>query len=204
MANLGSAWTETIPSDASIVGHEPPHLRSVWTSIALGLGTNLFWPESGGGSQASLGDLRLGGSRAFYDVASQSSSADTTRQLARAFLASDTSRLFVYESDRTLLAGTPYLIEHGTAAGRGVWVETRGQTLVSSAGTPSLATISFGLVYDATPTTVFTTFSQRSFTHFVSALTAGGFVSEFSFTGPGAQSDVTIAWTSAGTIAGAV
>ena len=201
MANLGSAWTETIPSDASIVGHEPPHLRSVWTSIGLGLGTNLFWPESGGGSQASLGDLRPGGSRAFYDTASNSSSADTTRYLARAFLASDTSRLFVYESDRTLLAGTPYLIEHGTAAGRGVWVETRGTEVVPSG---SVATINFGIVYDATPTTVFTTFSQRSFSHFVSTLTAGGFVSSFSFTGPGSQSTVTIFWTSTGTIGGAV
>src|SRR5690348_10285617 len=105
MANI--TWSEPTPSGQSAAGATPTELRNLWNALGAGLGTNLYWTGSG----ASIGELKPGASRAFFDVASNSSNSNDAYMRARAFLASDTSRCFVYESNGTYLGGTPYLVE---------------------------------------------------------------------------------------------
>lgn len=114
-----SAWTEAVPSDTSTVGTFPAYARAVWAAISAGLAVEHFWPGSGGGSEASAGDLRPGASRAFVDVRSASSAPSPT--VGRALFTSDTTRLLLYDSTGTYLGGTPFLDEVATDAGAGVW-----------------------------------------------------------------------------------
>src|SRR6266550_4152256 len=111
MSNI--TWVESVPSGTSKVGDFPTFARSVWTAVTTGLTTSLYWEASGGASVASSGGLKPGGSRAFFDVASKSS-APNSQMTGRAFLASDTSLLYVYDSATTWLAGTPNYVEYGS------------------------------------------------------------------------------------------
>lgn len=106
-----SAWTETIPSGTSQVGDFPSYARTAFANIATGLAVEHYWPGSGGGSTDSAGELLPGASRAFVDVQSNSS-APNSQMTGRLFLASDVSRLFIYDSSGTYLVGTPYCSEH--------------------------------------------------------------------------------------------
>lgn len=115
-----SAWSEAIPSGASAVGAFPAYARAVWAAISAGLAVEHVWSGSGGGSDASAGDLRPGASRAF--VAMQSASSAPASTAGRAFFTSDTTRLLLYDSTGTYLGGTPFLDEMATDAGTGVWV----------------------------------------------------------------------------------
>src|SRR5207247_2384844 len=112
-------------SGTSIVGNEPPHLRSVWTAISTGMAVEHFYAGVGGSSQASSGDLRPGGSRAFVDV--QSASSVPSQGTGRLFFASDTSRLLVYDSGGTYMVGTAFGEEQlSVSAGSGFWAIQTG------------------------------------------------------------------------------
>lgn len=104
------SWNEAIPSIASTVGSFPPYAKSVWTAIATGMAVEHIWDGTGGGSAASRGDLRPGGSRAFFATQSASSSSFT----GKLFFASNVSRLFAYGSNGTYLEGTPFYSDEST------------------------------------------------------------------------------------------
>lgn len=189
-------WVEAVPSGTSAVGYEPPHVRSIWTALSTGLVTSLAWDGSGGGSAASRGELLPGASRAYFAAQSASSSAVTATALARAFFASNTSHLLVYESAGTFLAGSPYCVEHATTPGANtVWVRQSGETFVSSTGTPTSLAVTFPAAFSAAPTALSLHVSEQSLIYgLTGTLSATGFTSFFSFTGPGAQSAFTLRW----------
>lgn len=130
-------WRETLPSDASQVGQSPAEIRQHMVAVATGLGTQLQWPGSGGGSSLSAGHFWPGASRPFFDVESNSSVSNDPVQRHHLFLASDTSRLLKYGVSNSVvnmrLVGTPRLVEHATlpTASNGIWVSSSGSTTVS-------------------------------------------------------------------------
>ena len=134
-------WAETVPSNASVVGDFPNFAKSIWTTISRGMAVEHYWPASGGASNASIGDLQPGASRAFF--AAQSASSAPSQATGRAFFASDASRLFWYTSDRTVLGGTPFYDEVGFSVGEGYagrasgsfsTTATSGQTVINTGG----------------------------------------------------------------------
>lgn len=195
------SWVETVPSATSLVGIEPRHLQSVWTAVATGLATNLYWPGSGGGSDASIGRLKPGASRTYVDVISNSSVVNS-QATGRVFFATDSTRAVLYDSAGTYLFGTPYLAEMHTPSAF-PWVRQTGQTVVASAGTPTSKSVSFADAYGAAPT-VWQTFSNTNYLMAISTVTTGGFTSTFSWMGGGSQSLFTIEYWSLGTMSGAV
>jgi len=196
-----SAWSEAVPSGSSAVGQFPNYARSVWAAISTGMAVEHLWNASGGGSEASAGDLRPGGSRAFFDVQSQSS-APGSQQTGRLFFASDASRLFVYDSTGTYLAATAFFEEHATNAGSGYWLRQSGQTTIST-GTGTLS-ITFPVPYLVTPLVYFTDYCDagvRAGTLVGASVTPTGFTSSWSQTrGP---SNASLVWESLGTAASA-
>lgn len=194
-------WVETVPSDGSAVGNAPTELASHWTAIGTWLGASLYWPGSGGASQASAGELKLGQSLAFYGPQSASSNTIGWYHTGRGFLDSVTSRLYAYDSTGTYLVGTPFLVSHasGTVPGH-AWVVQSGSTLVPSTGTPKQVIVPFPSAYSGVAF-VMTTLSSQSFVcGTVSSVTTGGFTSIFSYLGPDPQSAFTLYWTSIGTV----
>lgn len=140
-----STWVETVPSGTSAVGNFPAWTHTLLGAIGSGMGLEHNWPGSGGGSDVSIGDLLPGGSRAFVDVQS-ASSAPNSQMTGRLFLASDASRLFIYDSTGTYLVGTAFGGEHATDAGTsGYWARQSGSftTTDSSGNTDVTFPISF-------------------------------------------------------------
>lgn len=122
-----STWVETVPSGTSPVGNFPTWAKTMWTAVATGMALEHYYTGSGGGSAASSGDLAPGGSRAFYDVQSNSS-APNSQMTGRLFYASDASRLFVYDSTGTYLVGTASGVEFvvNPPVFRGYWARQSG------------------------------------------------------------------------------
>ena len=193
------AWNESVPSGTSVV--EPTIARSVWSSLAVGLSEVVYWPGSGGGSVASAGEVRPGRSLAFYGPQSASSNP-TLDHVSRAYLASDTSRLFVYGSGQTFLAGSPRVWEHNLryTSPNYTWVVQRSAT-TGLDGTLTTKAISFPTPYTGAPE-VFTSSSATSYIHGVSNITSGGFISEYSYIPVAAEagSNFTLYWYSVGTM----
>ena len=191
-------WTETLPSDASLVGVSPPEIRSVWSAIAAGLGQNggpLYFPGTGGGSEASAGDLQPGNLRANYGVHSLSSNDNSADTIGRIYVASDRSRAYVTESDGTYLLGSRYLIEHTpTKAATNAWITQRGFTPMGSTQT----TITFATPFMSAPT-VFVSTSQNTSTLEVTSITVTDFKSTASGIGI-ATPDGTLWWWAMGAI----
>lgn len=193
-------WQEALPSDASAVGLDTPTIKSHWTAIADWLAVTRYWPVSGGGSQASIGELKQGMSLAFFGAKSASSNTIGWYHTARAFADSATSRLYVYESTGTYLGATPFAVFNTTSGAPAVSgpVARSGTTLVSSAGTPTTITVPFSQVFD-NPPFVMCTLSALSYVGgSASTVTTGGFTSQFSYYGPGAMSNFTLTYTAFG------
>ncbi len=151
MATL-SDWSESLPSDSSLVVKAPGYARSIWRDITTGLSESLEWPGSGGGSVASQGELKLGTSKAFFDVRSNSSSAASETHRGKFFFASDESRLLVYDSSYTIIAGTPFLIEHETYFAGTTWVEHFGSYTTDTGGTNVAGQVTLaGVTYAGVP-----------------------------------------------------
>lgn len=196
-------WNENLPSDASAVGLATRDLPTLWRNLALGLATSFYWPGSGNASETSIGELKAGKVRAFFEAQSASSNSNSDKLLARAFFASDTSRLFVYESNGTYLAGTPFYVEHLSNPVAGAWIVQTGNEEVAAAGAPVTHNTSFTSTYASEPY-VIQTLSHRTMIGGISVITTGGFTSVFSYFGPGAQSLFTIRWSAVGTMGGQV
>jgi hypothetical protein len=196
-------WVEDQPSDSSIVGQAPQFLRTTWKNLAEGLATSLYWPGSGAGSNASQGELRPGVSLAFHEAASASSNSVDATLRGRPFLASDTTRLMVYESNGTYLVGTPFYVEHSTDPSVGVWVSASGSYSTDGDSASRIGNISFGLEYDGNPS-VYLSSSNRTMLMAASEVTQGGFTSQVSYLGPGTGGSATFYWESLGTVSGAI
>lgn len=197
MTTLG--WTESVPSNASLVGNAPKDFRSVWTALSLGLATEHFYPGSGGGSDASAGDLLPGGSRCFVDNKSRSS-APNSQYTGRLFLDIDNSRLYAYESAATYLVGTSWYNDNASDAGTNYWVRTSGNTPGVSTGS-SVVTIPFGMTFTAPPQVVLSGSNTSWHLSFVTSTTTY-VVSAFS-SYAGAASTLTIYWQALGTLSSA-
>lgn len=145
------SWVENIPSGTSTVGSFPPLAHSVWTAIATGMATELFWPGVGGGSNSSAGLLHPGASRFFVGTRSQSSNSATGDIVGRGFLASDQSILLVYDSTGTYLGGSPFCVEYSTTTNAvgGSHLDTTGY-LVQFAKSVTLASGISTTTYNAT------------------------------------------------------
>jgi hypothetical protein len=150
-----STWVETVPSGTSTVGSFPGWSHTMWGAVATGMAVEHYWPGSGGGSDASIGELAPGGSRAYFDVQSKSSAAGS-QQTARLFFASDASRLFAYDSTGTYLVGTAFYGEYaptadwvGSSTLSEFWVRQSGSyTTTDTSGTTD---VTFPVSFTTTP-----------------------------------------------------
>ena len=192
-------WAESVPSNASLVGNAPVDFKSVWTSIALGMATEHFYPGSGGGSDASAGILRPGGSKCFVGNRSDSS-VQNSQYTGRLFLDRTNSRLYAYDSAGTYLVGTSWYEEMATdAGGTAYWARSAGA--VASVPTGSSTTVvALPLTYGAAPRIVITS-SNASWYFCLVTSTTTNFTSCFS-TLAGASGTATLNWQSLGTLSG--
>jgi hypothetical protein len=162
-----------------------------------------YWPGAGGGSDASIGDLAPGGSRAYFDVQSQSS-APGSQQTARLFLASDASRLFAYDSTGTYLVGTAFGGEHATDAGSGYWARQTGSFVSTAASgtTDVIFPVSFLSLPNIVQTITAGAGGAVTFLGIVGSQTSlTGFRSSWSAVGaPGSR---TFSWTALGIVSSA-
>lgn len=143
-----STWVESVPSGTSTVGSFPAWSHTMWSAVGAGLGVEHYWPGSGGGSDVSIGELLPGGSRAFF-AAQSASSAPNSQMTGRMFLASDASRLFVYDSTGTYLVGTAFFGEHAASADSGYWARQSGSfTTTDSSG---VTDVTFPVSFTTTP-----------------------------------------------------
>jgi len=195
------SWNEAAPAITDKVGIFPAQGPSIWTAISNGLATGLYWDGSGGASAASGGELKLGTSRAYYDVASKSSTP-TSQSTGRLFLCSDTSRLYMYDSAGTYLAGTPFYEEYMTvpAVGAGIIMQA-GSTAIGSG-----VTVTYPLAFTVAPKMVMLTVTDTLGINppFAVNLTNSfttGFTSSFSQLN-GAPTGGTVYWSAIGQCAG--
>lgn len=126
-------WDETSPPDDESVGLGDDRIRSLKSSVRVGLDSEHVWPASGG----DAGVHRFGSARAHYAAQSLVSSTGTDGRLMQA---SDTSRLFGVGSGGTTFLGGPTVISAGSFPGtvpqRAIWVDEFGEGMaVGSAGT---------------------------------------------------------------------
>lgn len=168
-------WAETIPSISSTVGSFPRYAVSVWTAISAGLATEHYWPGTGGGSDASIGDLLPGASRAFFDVKSNISSANS----GALYLTSDTSQLVGYLSAGTYQLGTPFFERQGQSATSGYWCRQTGFSTFTIAQQTS-SVITFSPSYLTVPSVFLTPASTGSWIVWAKAISATTFNSSAS------------------------
>jgi hypothetical protein len=190
-------WTESVPSGTSNVGDFPSYAKSIWTEISTGMAVEHFFPGSGGGSDASAGELKPGASRAYF--AAQSLASLPSQGTGRAFLASDTSRLLLFTSTRTVLGGTPFFDEVGTSPGEGYWARAAGSyTTTASSGSTTVSYSVGGGFFSATPS-VYQTSSNASVLLSRTGLSAITFQSHWSAFAATGGSAFTVYWESLGT-----
>src|SRR2546430_4044287 len=119
-------WDESLPSDSENAGLGDDRIRSLKTSLRIGLDGEHVWPSGGG----NVGVHRLGSARAFYAVQSLVSSTGTDGRL---MVASDTSRLFHVGSAGTMLLGGAAVLSVGSAPPGGqtfYWAAEFGKTAI--------------------------------------------------------------------------
>lgn len=102
------SWDETLPSDSENAGLGDDRIRSLKTSIRVGLDAEHVWPAFGG----DAGIHRLGSGRPFYGAQSLVSSTGTDGRL---MIASDTSRVFHVGSAGTMFLGGANVPSMGSA-----------------------------------------------------------------------------------------
>src|SRR2546430_4570823 len=96
-------WDESLPSDSENAGLGDDRIRSLKTSLRIGLDGEHVWPSGGG----DVGVHRLGSAPAFYGVQNLVSSTGADGRLMGS---SDTSRVFYVRAARgPFLGGAPVL-----------------------------------------------------------------------------------------------
>ena len=196
MATL-SNWSENLPSDSSLMVKAPSYVRSIWRDIAAGMTESRSWPGSGGGSNASHGELKPGASKAWFAAASLRSFGATATHRGRPFFASDTSRLYTYASDRTHIVGTPFLQEHTDYFTGAYWLEQSGSytTDTGGAGAKRVGIVPLIPAYSGIPV-VFARTDDTNIRIGIKVDSGGEF--ESSISGP--IRSVFVRWTSLGTV----
>jgi hypothetical protein len=141
------AWNENSPADGDNAGQGDDAIRSLKSSIRVGLDGEHVWPSGGG----DAGVHRLGSARAYVGTQSIVSSAGTDGRL---MVTSDTSRLFHVGSAGTSYVGGQNVIEgpgQPTGGTRFYWAQEVGSaTLVSGTTTISFPRSGFS----STPTVI--------------------------------------------------
>lgn len=129
MPNIG--WDEASPTDSESAGLGDDRIRSLKTSLRMGLDAEHNWPSASG----DAGAHRLGSARPYVGTQSQVSSSGTDGRL---MYASDTSQLFHVGSAGTCLLGGNKVIQAsaypGVAPQRHYWAEEWGGAILNSDG----------------------------------------------------------------------
>lgn len=130
-------WDETSPSDNESAGLGDDRIRSLKSSIRIGLDGEHVWPSGGG----DAGGHRLGSARPFFGAQSLVSSTGSDGRL---MLTSDTSALFGVGSGGTVLLGGPTVLSAGSFPGtvpqRHYWAVEFGEAKSDAIG---VATVTF-------------------------------------------------------------
>jgi len=104
-------YRETKPAASDPLNEFPSDMTANIIALREGIEKHSFWTDNSGVSagipRLSDGSFGPGAARAFFDVASSASTTlSTTKPLAgRLYITSDTSRLYGYASDATMLLG---------------------------------------------------------------------------------------------------
>lgn len=197
------SWNEASPADTDNAGLGDDQIRSLKTSIRVGLGGEHVWPASGGDAGVHL----PGSARAAFGPQSTVSSTGTDGRL---FWASDTSSFYHVGSGGTSYIGGATAISLGTYPGvvpqRHQWVEEVGEVLCNGA----LITVTYpNSGYSGLPFVTFSLFTDglagtRAVTGGIVANSATNFqVRTFALIGSSpamsSPSNATMYWRSLGT-----
>lgn len=124
-------WSESVPDGQDSLGQGDEVIKSLKTSLRIGLDTEHVWPSAGG----DAGVHRLGSARPYYGVQSLVSSSGTD---ARLMQTSDTSRLFHVGSGGTAFIGGPTVLSIGSFPGttpqRQYWAAEVGEAITNISG----------------------------------------------------------------------
>lgn len=191
-------WAESVPSGTSLVGQFPDYAKSIWTTLAIGLAKEHYWPGTGGSSDASAGELLPGSTRAFFGA--QSASSLPSQGSGRFFLASDVSRLFVFTSSATFLAGTPFYDECRAHPSGGYMGRQTGS--FATTATSGTTIVTYPTAYSAVPQVYQSCSTAVVFTS-RQGVAVGQFVSAWSALAATGGASFTIYWESLGTISSA-
>lgn len=126
------AWDNTTPADTESAGLGDDRIRSMKTSLQVGINQEHNWPAGGG---LGTGYHLLGSARPFYDLQSLVSSSGSDGRL---MMTSDTSQLFGVGSAGTVLFGGATVISAGSFPGtlpqRYQWAMEFGRDITGSNG----------------------------------------------------------------------
>lgn len=197
-------WSEGVPQGSDSLGQGDEVIKSLKSSIRIGLDAEHIWPSGGG----DAGVHRLGSARPYYGTQSLVSSSGTD---ARLMMTSDTSRLFGVGSGGTVFIGGAGVISMASFPGmaapqRSHWVEETGTANTSNGDT---GLVSFANAYQGVPYMQFSiltneTTSARAFSVWADQIGNTTFraqVRKFVGTGDPIASGVivTVHWRSIGT-----
>jgi len=210
MANISTRWNSNVPSDASKVGLGAGNIRTNKRCIYDALRHGTSFPDA---HEAGLYPvISQGAPRPIVAVQSASSYSAVGAPMleGKLFFASDTSRLFVYNSTSngvslspsTQLVGSPQYIEHLTDGGTGTWVESSGFTAISSAS--GVYAVSYGNIVYAGMPVVTATSDDTSLLMRMTSVTSTNFTVRLRPYDDSAAANITLYWSSSGTTSGRI
>lgn len=146
MTNIG--WNESNPPDTESAGLGDDRIRSLTTSVRMGMAAEHTWPSAGGDAGIHL----LGSARAYVGSQSQVSSSGTDGRL---MWTSDSSKLFHVGSGGSVYLGGPtgISLDHGYLAfpQRHQWVEEVGITAIPTGSSQSVTVVIPNSGYSGVP-----------------------------------------------------
>jgi len=125
MATIG--WDEASPADTEVISLGDDRIKSLKTSVRIGLAAEHTWPSAGGDAGIHL----LGSARAFFATQSLVSSSGTDGRL---MVTSTTSNLFHVGSEGTMFLGGQRTISAGSSPVGGqkfYWAQEFGAVVAS-------------------------------------------------------------------------
>lgn len=130
-------WDETSPAGGDQISLGDDAIRSMKSSVRVGVGSEHNWPTTGG---ANTGYHLLGSARPFYDVQSNVSSAGSD---GRIMVTSDTSNLFHVGSAGTMFLGGQNVLSAVSSPQGGqrfYWAEDFGAIQANGSGSGTAIT----------------------------------------------------------------
>ena len=197
------SWNESVPSPSSAASSGDDEIRSLMTSVALGLSTSFIWPGSGGGSGASGGVSQFGNARCA--VAGNSAA---TGGYGDGFLLLNQNHISLHHigSTWTGLLGHSSMVEHsaGSTGAVAFWRMQSGVFSLQSSADSHFGNkqINFPVPFSGTTAQPGVFFLPNTLSYAVnislSSTTAGGFTSQYSGLSA-TESDTSVFWLSIGT-----